>query len=147
MGPALNPFAAFLLLQGLETLSLRAQRHCDNALALARSVPSPLLTEDLMCSRNPSRYLESHPSVTWVSYPGLPSHPAHQLALESLRRGTFGGVLSFGIKVDDSAAQKDVPDNHAPPPDVACRVVGSLKLASNVANVGKWLCQACPVCY
>lgn len=117
MGPALNPFAAFLLLQGLETLSLRAQRHCDNALALAR-------------------YLESHPSVTWVSYPGLPSHPAHQLALESLRRGTFGGVLSFGIKVDDSAAQKDVPDNHAPPPDVACRVVGSLKLASNVANVG-----------
>ncbi|KAL4260798.1 trans-sulfuration enzymes family protein [Pleurotus pulmonarius] len=117
MGPALNPFAAFLLLQGLETLSLRAQRHCDNALALAR-------------------YLESHPSVTWVSYPGLSSHPAHQIALESLRPNTFGGVLSFGIKVDSTAAHEDVPDNHAPPPDVACKVIDGFKLASNVANVG-----------
>ncbi|KAG9223316.1 hypothetical protein CCMSSC00406_0010307 [Pleurotus cornucopiae] len=67
----------------------------------------------------------------------LPSHPAHQLALELLRRNTFGGVLSFGIKVDDSAAQEDVPDNHAPPPDAACKVIDSLELASNVANVGK----------
>ncbi|KAF4584665.1 Homocysteine synthase [Pleurotus pulmonarius] len=115
-GSALNPFAAFLLLQGLETLSLRAQRHCDNALALAR-------------------YLESHPSVTWVSYPGLESHPAHQIALESLRRNTFGGVLSFGVKVDDTPAE-NAPEHNIPPPDTACKVIDGLKLASHLANVG-----------
>lgn len=115
-GSALNPFAAFLLLQGLETLSLRAQRHCDNALALAQ-------------------YLESHPSVTWVSYPGLESHPAHQIALESLRRNTFGGVLSFGVKVDDAPAQ-NAPEHNVPPPDTACKVIDGLKLASHLANVG-----------
>lgn len=77
----MNPFAAFLLLQGLETLSLRGQRHSDNALALAQ-------------------WLEKHPNVAWVSYLGLKSHESHQLALKLLRGNAFGGVLSFGVKGD-----------------------------------------------
>ncbi|KAH9029786.1 O-acetylhomoserine ami [Lactarius deliciosus] len=80
IGATLNPFAAFLLLQGLETLSLRAQRHCDNALA---------------------RYLEQYEKVAWVSYTGLASH---QLALQMLRPNAFGGVLSFGVKGGEDAA-------------------------------------------
>jgi O-acetylhomoserine/O-acetylserine sulfhydrylase len=103
LGATLNPFGAFLLLQGLETLSLRAQRHSDNALALAR-------------------YLEQHEKVAWVSYVGLESHPSHQLALKTLRRGMFGGMLNFGVKGSD--------------PAVGSKVVDSLKLASNLANIG-----------
>ncbi|KAJ7664064.1 Cys/Met metabolism PLP-dependent enzyme-domain-containing protein [Mycena rosella] len=104
VGPALNPFAAFLFLQGLETLSLRAQRHCDNALALAG-------------------YLESHPSVTWVSYLGLPSHSSNALAQTLLKPNAFGGVLSFGVRGAPAAA-------------VAMKVIDNLKLASHLANVG-----------
>jgi O-acetylhomoserine/O-acetylserine sulfhydrylase len=104
IGACLNPFGAFLLLQGLETLSLRAQRHCDNALALAR-------------------YLQQHEKVAWVSFVGLESHPSHQMALKTLREGTFGGVLSFGVKGGEDAA-------------VGSKVVDSLRLASNLANVG-----------
>lgn len=101
LGPALNPFGSFLLLQGLETLSLRGQRHVENALAIAQ-------------------YLENHPRVSWVSYPGLSSHPSHELAKKYLKRG-FGGVLSFGIKGDAKAGSA---------------FVDNLKLASNLANVG-----------
>jgi len=78
LGPALSPFNAFLLLQGIETLSLRVQRHADNTLALAH-------------------WLTAHPAVAWVSYPGLASHPAHERARLYLRHG-FGGVLTFGIR-------------------------------------------------
>lgn len=102
IGPALNPFAAFLLLQGLETLSLRGQRHSENALALAS-------------------HLEKHPNVAWVSYLGLKSHESYALANKLLRGNAYGGVLSFGIKGDVKLASK---------------VVDSLKLASNLANVG-----------
>ncbi|EDR02179.1 uncharacterized protein LACBIDRAFT_309878 [Laccaria bicolor S238N-H82] len=102
IGPALNPFGAFLLLQGLETLSLRGQRHSDNALALAK-------------------YLETHPNVAWVSYLGLPSHGSYKLAGKLLRPNAYGGTLSFGVKGDVKTASK---------------VVDSLKLASNLANVG-----------
>ncbi|KAG8923347.1 Homocysteine synthase [Tulasnella sp. 417] len=91
VGPALNPFAAFLLLQGLETLSLRVQRHCDNALALAQ-------------------WLENHSDVAWVSYPGLPSHSSHAISKRLLRPGAYGGVLSFGLKGGDEAGSK-VVDN------------------------------------
>ncbi|KAG6914381.1 hypothetical protein DXG01_000671 [Tephrocybe rancida] len=91
LGPALNPFAAFLLIQGLETLSLRAERHSENALALAK-------------------FLEQHPKVAWVSYLGLPTHLSHALAIRTLRSGQFGGVLSFGIKGDPAAASR-VVDN------------------------------------
>ncbi|MEH2149215.1 O-acetylhomoserine aminocarboxypropyltransferase/cysteine synthase family protein [Nostoc sp.] len=77
-GPALSPFNAFLLLQGLETLSLRVDRHVSNALELAR-------------------WLEQQEQVSWVNYPGLPNHPHHERAKKYLRHG-FGGVLNFGIK-------------------------------------------------
>jgi len=86
---------------GLETLSLRVQRSVDNALALAR-------------------YLENHPSVAWVSYPGLSSHPSHEHAKKVLEHG-FGAVLSFGIKGG---------------PEAGARFVDSVKLASHLANVG-----------
>ncbi|KAJ7888313.1 Cys/Met metabolism PLP-dependent enzyme-domain-containing protein [Mycena olivaceomarginata] len=89
LGPALSPFAAFLLLQGLETLSLRAARHCENAAKLAE-------------------YLLTSPYVAWVSYLGLPAHPSHQLALATLRPGAFGGVLNFGVKGDAAQASKVV---------------------------------------
>ncbi|MEH2392673.1 MAG: O-acetylhomoserine aminocarboxypropyltransferase/cysteine synthase [Nostoc sp.] len=77
-GPCLSPFNAFLLLQGLETLSLRVDRHVSNALELAR-------------------WLEQQEQVSWVNYPGLPNHPYHERAKKYLRHG-FGGVLNFGIK-------------------------------------------------
>jgi O-acetylhomoserine/O-acetylserine sulfhydrylase len=79
LGPCLSPFNAFLLLQGLETLSLRANRHCENALALAR-------------------WLKNHPNVEWVWYPGLEDHPYHSLAKKYLRPGNYGGILVFGIE-------------------------------------------------
>lgn len=77
-GPSISPFNSFLLLQGLETLSLRVQRHAENALALAQ-------------------WLKTHPSVEFVWYPGLEDSPYHQLAKTYLKNG-FGGVLQFGIK-------------------------------------------------
>ncbi|MFN8587115.1 MAG: O-acetylhomoserine aminocarboxypropyltransferase/cysteine synthase [Candidatus Eisenbacteria bacterium] len=86
VGACLSPFNAFLLLQGLETLSLRVQRHADNALALAR-------------------WLQAHESVAWVSYPGLPDHPTHALAKRYLTHG-FGGVLTFGVKGGREAARR-----------------------------------------
>lgn len=101
LGPSLSPFNAFLLLQGLETLSLRVDRHTSNALTLAQ-------------------WLESHPQVEWVSYPGLASHPYHERAKKYLKHG-FGGVLSFGIKGGLEAGRS---------------FINSVKLASHLANVG-----------
>ncbi|CAK7271710.1 Homocysteine/cysteine synthase [Sporothrix epigloea] len=101
-GPCLNPFGAQQLLLGLETLSLRAERNAYNTLALAR-------------------HLEKSPYVSWVSYPGLESHPSHETAKKYLKRG-FGGVLSFGVK---ASVVKD-----------GSTVVDNLKLVSNLANVG-----------
>ena len=77
-GPAIGPFNSFLLLQGLETLSLRVQRTVDNALEIAK-------------------WLESHPQGKKVNYPGLPSSPYHSLAKKYLKNG-YGGVLSFELK-------------------------------------------------
>lgn len=78
IGAAMSPFNAFLLIQGLETLNLRMQRHQDNALELAKR-------------------LHEHPHVEWVSYPGLTDHPAHDLA-EKYLTGGYGAVVNFGIK-------------------------------------------------
>ncbi len=85
LGAAPSPFNSFLFLQGLETLSLRVQRHVDNALELAR-------------------WLEADPRVSWVQYPGLESHPSHQRAKRYLRNG-FGAVLSFGVEGGFEAAK------------------------------------------
>jgi O-acetylhomoserine/O-acetylserine sulfhydrylase len=100
-GPALSPFNSFLLLQGLETLSLRVQRTVDNALAIAE-------------------WLEKHPQVQKVNYPGLKSSPYHALALKYLPNG-FGGVLSFEIKGSKESASN---------------FINNLKLISHLANVG-----------
>ncbi|GIS91285.1 MAG: O-acetylhomoserine aminocarboxypropyltransferase [Pseudomonadota bacterium] len=78
MGPTLSPFNAFLFLQGLETLPLRMDRHCDNTMAVAQ-------------------YLQDHPAVAWVKYAGLADSPYHDLAQKYLPRGP-GGLLAFGIK-------------------------------------------------
>jgi len=85
-GPALSPFNSFLFLQGLETLSLRVQRHADNALEIAR-------------------WLAAHPQVRWVSFPGLEDHPSHALAKKYLRHG-FGSVLTFGIEGGREAGRR-----------------------------------------
>lgn len=102
LGPCLSPFNAFLLLQGLETLSLRIERHGKNATILAQ-------------------WLEKHPAVDWVWYPGLPSHPYHENAKKYLRNGLFGSVLSFGIKGGLEAGKT---------------FINNVKLASLLANVG-----------
>ena len=100
-GPALSPFNSFLFIQGLESLSLRVDKTVQNALALAT-------------------WLEAHPQVEYVNYPGLKSSKYHALATKYLKRG-FGGVLSFKITGGKQAA------------DV---FVNSLKLISHLANVG-----------
>ncbi len=100
-GPSQSPFNSFLLLQGIETLSLRVQRHVDNTLELAK-------------------WLESHPQVDKVVYPGLSSSPNHALAKKYLKNG-FGAVLSFEIKGGK---------------DAAIKFVDNLKLISHLANVG-----------
>ena len=99
-GGCLSPFNAFLLLQGLETLHLRVPRHSENALALAK-------------------FLEKHPAVTWVNYPGLPSHPNHELAKKYLPDG-HGAILGFGIKGGQEAGIK---------------FIDNVSLASHLANV------------
>jgi len=85
-GPSLSPFNAFLLLQGLETLSLRVQRHVDNALEIAK-------------------WLKNHPKVVAVNYPGLPDDPYHKIASRYLKHG-FGGVLTFKVQGGKEAADK-----------------------------------------
>ncbi|MDE3059083.1 MAG: O-acetylhomoserine aminocarboxypropyltransferase/cysteine synthase [Bacteroidota bacterium] len=102
LGAALSPFNSFLFIQGLETLSLRVERHCDNALKLAQ-------------------WLGKHPQVEWVSYPGLQNHPSHKLAKKYLRQGSFGSILTFGIKGGAEAGKA---------------FVNNVKLASLLANVG-----------
>lgn len=100
-GPSQSPFNSFLLLQGLETLSLRVERTVDNALRIAT-------------------WLEQHPQVEAVNYPGLPSSPYHRLARKYLRRG-YGGVLTFALKGSKHAATQ---------------FIDNLKLVSHLANVG-----------
>ena len=99
-GGCLSPFNAFLLLQGVETLHLRAPRHCENALALAK-------------------FLEKHRGVSWVNYPGLPSHPNYDLAKKYLPDGQ-GAILGFGIKGGVEAGKK---------------FINQVELASHLANV------------
>jgi len=85
MSAALSPFNSLLLLQGLETLHLRIQRHSENALKVAK-------------------YLSSHPKVSWVNYPGLPNHPSHVLASRYLG-GNYGALIGFGVKGGEEAGK------------------------------------------
>lgn len=101
MGPCLSPFNAFQFIQGLETLHVRMPRHCENALAVAK-------------------FLESHPCVSWVNYPGLSSHPDFKRAAKYLPKGQ-GAILGFGIKGGAEAGSK---------------FIDAVKLASHLANIG-----------
>lgn len=83
-GATISPFNVFLILQGIETLHLRMERHSANALAIAK-------------------HLEAHPAVAWVNYPGLESSPSHEIANRILRGGLYGGLLSFGLKAGRAA--------------------------------------------
>ena len=102
IGAALSPFNAFLFLQGLETLPLRMERHSTNAYGVAR-------------------FLEDHPKVDWVSYPGLPLHHTHALAKKYHYRGLYGAIIGFGIEGGREAGR---------------RFVESTRLLSHVANIG-----------
>ncbi len=101
LGAALSPFNSFLLLQGLETLHLRLERHSENALKTAQ-------------------FLQDHPLVEWVSYPGLEGHESFELAQTYLPKGQ-GAILTFGIKGGKDAGKK---------------LIDSVKLFSHLANVG-----------
>ena len=102
LGPAISPLNSWLFLQGLETLPLRMERHSENALKVAR-------------------FLEGHPAVSWVLYPGLRSHPTHEIAARYHERGLYGAIVGFGIKGGLEAGR---------------RFVNELKLFSLLANVG-----------
>jgi O-acetylhomoserine (thiol)-lyase len=107
LGACLSPDNAWFFLQGLETLPLRMERHCENALRAAK-------------------FLESHPVVDWVRYPGLATHPDHELAARLLPRG-FGGMVVFGIERGAHAGgAKEAGRNF----------IEKLQLFSHVANVG-----------
>jgi O-acetylhomoserine (thiol)-lyase len=101
LGAPISPFNSFLVLQGIETLPLRMERHSQNALGVAR-------------------YLSEHSKVTWVNYPGLPSHPTYALAQKYLPKGQ-SGILGFGIKGGREAGRA---------------LIDNLRLFSHLANVG-----------
>ena len=101
IGAALSPFNSFLFLQGLETLELRVQKHSENALTVAN-------------------FLKNHPSVNWVSYPGLEDDPAHELAAKYLKGG-YSSIIGFGIKGGLEAGKK---------------FIENVKLLSHLANIG-----------
>lgn len=102
LGPATTPFNSWLFLQGLETLPLRMERHSQNALRVAE-------------------FLEQHPAVSWVTYPGLKSHPQHELALKYFTHSGFGAILGFGIKGGLEAGKQ---------------LIRHIELFSHLANVG-----------
>jgi O-acetylhomoserine (thiol)-lyase len=101
IGATLSPFNSFLFLQGLETLGLRQKRHSENALAVAK-------------------FLQKHPLVNWVNYPGLEDHPSHKTA-EKYLKSHYGAILGFGIKGGLEAGKK---------------FINSVKLLSHLANIG-----------
>jgi O-acetylhomoserine (thiol)-lyase len=102
LGPAISPFNAWLILQGAETLPIRMERHSQNALQVAR-------------------FLNDHPKVEWVNYPGLPSHKSYDIATKYWKDGLFGAILGFGVKGGVEAGRK---------------VVENVKIFSHLANIG-----------
>lgn len=106
IGAAMSPFNAFLFLQGLETLHLRMERHCSNALAVAK-------------------FLETHPKVSYVQYAGLESHPSYKLAKKYMPKGA-GAVFGFGIRGATPTQQRES----------GIKLINAVKLFSHLANVG-----------
>jgi O-acetylhomoserine (thiol)-lyase len=101
VGASLSPFNSFLFLQGLETLPLRQTKHSENALKIAH-------------------FLDDHPLVNWVNYPGLEDNPNHPVAKKYLK-GAYGAIIGFGIKGGLAAGKK---------------FINSVKLLSHLANIG-----------
>ncbi len=102
VGPAISPFNSWQILQGAETLSLRMEKHSKNAETVVK-------------------FLQDHPKVTWVNYPGLPDHPSYETAKKYFTNGQFGGLLGFGVEGGAEAGRK---------------VIESAKLFSHLANLG-----------
>ncbi len=102
IGAAISPFNSFLIIQGVETLPLRMERHSQNALQVAR-------------------FLNEHPKVSWVNYPGLPSHPSYETANKYWQHGLYGAILGFGVKGGAEAGRK---------------LVESVEIFSHLANIG-----------
>jgi len=102
VGSCISPFNSFLLLLGMETLHVRMREHCANALHVAE-------------------FLQQHPGVAWVNYPGLKTHASHELAQKYFRDNTFGAIVVFGIKGGRAAGMK---------------FIEALALWSHLANVG-----------
>ncbi len=102
IGAAISPFNSFLILLGAETLPLRMERHSQNALQVAR-------------------FLNEHPKVSWVNYPGLPGHPAYDVATKYWQHGLYGAILGFGVKGGAEAGRT---------------VVEGVELFSHLANIG-----------
>ncbi len=101
-GAAMSPFNAWLFVQGLESLAVRMERHSQNAMAVAR-------------------FLTEHPKVSWVNYPGLPSHPAYKVASKYHSRGLYGAMVGFGVRGGLEAGRT---------------VIENVKLFSHLANIG-----------
>ncbi|MDL2306723.1 aminotransferase class V-fold PLP-dependent enzyme [Desulfovibrio sp. OttesenSCG-928-C06] len=112
LGACITPDNSWFFLQGLETLALRMERHCSNAMAVAE-------------------FLEAHPRVDWVRYPGLPSHPDYEVARRLLTKG-FGGMVVFGIKGSEANGGTCGLDSK----EAGQRFIEKLKLFSHVSNVG-----------
>ncbi len=102
IGPAISPFNSFLILQGIETLPLRMERHSQNALQIAR-------------------FLNEHPKVSWVNYPGLPGSPNYDTATKYWERELYGAILGFGVKGGLEAGRT---------------VIDNVELFSHLANIG-----------
>jgi len=101
-GAAISPFNSFLILQGVETLPVRMERHSQNALAVAK-------------------FLNEHPKVSWVNYPGLPGHPAYETAQKYWHQGLYGAILGFGVRGGLEAGKT---------------VIENVQLFSHLANIG-----------
>ncbi len=101
-GGALSPFNSWLFIQGLESLPVRMERHSQNAMAVGR-------------------FLTEHPKVSWVNYPGFPSHPAYKTASKYHRHGLFGAIIGFGVRGGSEAGRK---------------LIENVQLFSHLANIG-----------
>jgi O-acetylhomoserine (thiol)-lyase len=101
-GATLSPFNSFLILLGVETLAVRMERHSQNALQIAR-------------------FLNEHPKVSWVNYPGLPTHPSYEIAQKYFKHGLYGAILGFGVKGGLEAGKT---------------VIENVEIFSHLANIG-----------
>ena len=107
-GAALSPTSAWQILQGVETLPLRMERHCANALKVAQ-------------------FLQAHPAVGWVNYPGLPDHPQHALLMRQMRGAS--GLLAFGVKGGSSGGS-------TPSAEAGVRFIEAAQFMSHLVNIG-----------